>query len=390
MIDNKYTHSKTDSIALSFLIVLSLALAILAYSFGGVDFGVYYAAGRVFLRGGNPYDYGQLVQEIVSTTGKTNNPYYYAPWFTWAISALALLPFGAARILWAALNFAAWFWGLFNLSKLIAWPPIGWRRWGMYLLVTFVFAWGTWGSEQVGILIFLILTIILLLHEQEKLFYMGIWMALLLFKPNITVFPVMALAIWLILRGKWKPVISMTGSLMLMVVLSLLVSPGWYLEFLQPDKVTGLSYTLGGSGTVQILRYTSTLLDWLSAYGIIGNTAYAIYAIAALAGLLVAVQAIYKARSITQLMAVAILVNFALVPYALFYDYPSLVLALFLVNAELSKKTPLVWIQRLMNGLILCSLFIGNNIAYRYWIVVLLLFFAGVSKLVAAGGKVDA
>ena len=390
MIDNKYTHSKTDSIALSFLIVLSLALAILAYSFGGVDFGVYYAAGRVFLRGGNPYDYGQLVQEIVSTTGKTNNPYYYAPWFTWAISPLALLPFGAARILWAALNFAAWFWGLFNLSKLIAWPPIGWRRWGMYLLVTFVFAWGTWGSEQVGILIFLILTIILLLHEQEKLFYMGIWMALLLFKPNITVFPAMALAIWLILRGKWKPVISMTGSLMLMVVLSLLVSPGWYLEFLQPDKVTGLSYTLGGSGTVQILRYTSTLLDWLSAYGIIGNTAYAIYAIAALAGLLVAVQAIYKARSITQLMAVAILVNFALVPYALFYDYPSLVLALFLVNAELSKKTPLVWIQRLMNGLILCSLFIGNNIAYRYWIVVLLLFFAGVSKLVAAGGKVDA
>ena len=51
--------SKTDFIALSFLIVLSLALAILAYSFGGVDFGVCYAAGRVFLQGGNPYDYYQ-------------------------------------------------------------------------------------------------------------------------------------------------------------------------------------------------------------------------------------------------------------------------------------------------------------------------------------------
>ena len=383
-------NSRLDFALFATFVIFSLSLTITAYSFGGVDFSVYYAAGRVFLQGGNPYDYSQLAREIVSSTGATNNPYYYAPWFTWALSPLALLPFEAARILWAVLNFVFWFWGLFNLSKLIAWPPIGWRRWGMYLLVTFVFAWGTWGSEQVGILIFLILTIILLLHEQEKLFYMGIWMALLLFKPNITVLPVMALAIWLILSGKWKPVISMTGSLMLMVVLSLLVSPGWYLEFLQPDKVTGLSYTLGGSGTVQILRYTSTLLDWLSAYGIIGNTAYAIYAIAALAGLLVAVQAIYKARSITQLMAVAILVNFALVPYALFYDYPSLVLALFLVNAELSKKTPLVWIQRLMNGLILCSLFIGNNIAYRYWIVVLLLFFAGVSKLVAAGGKVDA
>lgn len=89
-------------------------------------------------------------------------------------------------------------------------------------------------------------------------------------------------------------------------------------------------------------------------------------------------------------MAVVILVNFALVPYALFYDYPSLVLTLFLVNAELSKRPTLVWIQRLMNGLILCSLFIGNNITYRYWIVGFLLFFAGISKLVGAGRKMEA
>lgn len=382
--------SKTDFIALSFLIVLSLALAILAYSFGGVDFGVYYAVGRVFLQGGNPYDYGQLVKEIVSSTGATNNPYYYAPWFTWAISPLALLPFEAARILWAVLNFAAWFWGLFNLSKLIAWPPISWRRWGMYLLVTFVFAWGTWGSEQVGILIFLILTIILLLYKQEKWLWMGIWMALLLFKPNITAFPVMTLTIWLILRGKWKPVVSMAGSLLLMAGISLLISPGWYLELLQPDKATGLSYTLSESGAVQILRYTTTLTDWLSAYGVVGSVASAIYAIAALAGLLITINIISKTHSIIQLMAAVLLVNFALVPYALFYDYPSLVMVLFLVDAELSKRHTLVWIQRLMNGLILCSLFVGDNIAYRFWIVVLLLFFAVVSKLVAAGGKADA
>ncbi|MBM3181631.1 MAG: DUF2029 domain-containing protein [Chloroflexi bacterium] len=374
-----------DFIALSFLIALSLALAILAYSFGGVDFGVYYAAGRVFLQGGNPYDYSQLVTEIVSSTGAPNNPYYYAPWFTWALTPLALLPFETARILWALLNFIFWFWGLFNLSKLIAWPLIGWRRWGMYLLVTFVFAWGTWGSEQVGVLIFLILTFMTLSLEREKWLSGGIWMALLLFKPNITAFPVIALTVWLILRGKWKPVVSMAGALMLMAVLSLLVSPGWYLELLQPDKVTGLSYTLSESGFVQVQRYTTTMLNWLSAYGIIGITAYAIYAIAALAGLLVAVQAIYKARSITQLMAVVILVNFALVPYALFYDYPSLVLTLFLINAELSTNPKMIWIQGLMNGLVLSSLFVGDNITYRYWIVVVIIFFAILGKVIAAG-----
>jgi len=102
----------------------------------------------------------------------------------------------------------------------------------------------------------------------------------------------------------------------------------------------------------------------------------------------ITIQAINKTHSIVQLMAVVILVNFALVPYALFYDYPSLVLILFLVNAELSKKPMMVWTQRLMNGLILCSLFVGDNIAYRYWIVVLLLFFAGICKIVAAGRKI--
>lgn len=359
---------------LSFLIVVSLSLAVLAYSFGGVDFGVYYAAGRVFVRGGNPYDYSQLIGEIVSSTGETNNPYYYAPWFTWGMSLLALLPYQTARILWAVLNFGLWFRGLFNLSKLIRWPLPGWRRWGMYLYATFVFAWAAWGSEQVGVLIFFILTFVMLSYENGKWLSMGIWMALLLFKPNITAIPLLVLSIWLLLRGRWKPVLSMAASLLMMVSISLVLSPGWYLELLQPDKVTGLSYTLNESGAVEIQRYTTTLMDWLSAYGAAENAAYAVYAVFMLAGILLLARAIYGSRSIVQLMAVAVWVNFALIPYALFYDYPSLTLTLFSINAELSEKPKLVWAQRITNCLILASLFVGNNIAYRYWIVIILLF----------------
>src|SRR5689334_9577461 len=111
---NNIKASKADFAMLSAWVVISFVLAILAYSFGGVDFGVYYAAGRIFLHGGNPYDYSQLVREIVSSTGKTNNPYYYAPWFTWTLVPLALLPFGIARILWAVFNFVSWSWSLFN------------------------------------------------------------------------------------------------------------------------------------------------------------------------------------------------------------------------------------------------------------------------------------
>lgn len=386
MVENAFFHSKMDFTALSFLAVVSLSLAILAYSFGGVDFGVYYAAGRVFLQGGNPYDYSQLVREVVSSTGQANNPYYYAPWFTWGMALLAILPYESARIIWAVINFVSWFWGLFNLSKLIPWPPNGWRRWGMYLLVTFVFAWTAWGSEQVGVLAFLLLTFVILSIEREQWVHGGIWMALLLFKPNITAFPVMALSVWLLLRRRWKPVASMAGTLALMMAVSQLISPGWYHELLQPDKITGLSYTLNEAGEIQVRRITTTLPDWLSAIGIAGNTAHVIYALAVVGGGLAAIRMVNKAPSAVRLMSSVILVNFALVPYALFYDYPPMVIPLFIVNSELAGKSGMGWPQTLMNGLVLYSLFAGDNIAHRYWIVVILLCFILVGRIVAGFG----
>jgi hypothetical protein len=368
-------RTKADFIALAFLSVVSLALAMIAYSFGGVDFSVYYAAGRVMLRGGSPYDYHQLAGQIISSAGKINNPYYYAPWFTWAMLPLAFLPYNMARIFWAVINFILWFCGLFNLNRLVEWPLPGWRRWGMYLLVTFIFAWATWGSEQVGILIFLLITFMISSFEDEKWLAGGLWMALLLFKPNITFFPIMALTFWFIYRRKWRPVLSMVGALILLTVLSFLISPGWYLYLFQTDKLTGLSYTLSQSGTIQTHRYTTTLLGWLSVYGIVGKASGLIYGIAALAGTLMAVWVIYKAQSIFRLMAVILLLNFALVPYALFYDYPSLVLTLFVVNNDLSMEPRMGWMQYLMNGLILVCLFVGINISYRYWMVIVLGFF---------------
>jgi hypothetical protein len=90
---------RLDFAALAAWIMISLILAILAFAQGGVDFGVYYAAAQVALKGGNPYDYGQLAGEIVSAAGKLNNPYYYAPWFTWAMIPFTFLPFTIARLL---------------------------------------------------------------------------------------------------------------------------------------------------------------------------------------------------------------------------------------------------------------------------------------------------
>ena len=190
-----------DFAALILFGAFSLLLAWSAYSTGGVDFNVYYAAARLTLHGGNPYDYSQLAAEIVSVT-EINNPYYYLPWFTWSILPLALLPYQIARAIWFIANVALWFASLFNLQKIIPWPEAGWKRWGMYFFVTLLFAWTTWGFEQVGVLILFLLTMSLLALQKEKWNAAGIWLALLLFKPNITALPVAAILTWYILKKR--------------------------------------------------------------------------------------------------------------------------------------------------------------------------------------------
>lgn len=375
-----FSFTRNEFAAFALFLVTSLSLAWLAYSFGGVDFGVYYAAGRVMLNGGNPYDYNQLAGEIISSTGSLNNPFYYAPWFAWAMSVLALLPYGLARLCWAVINVGLWYGGLFNLSKLIEWPPAGWRRWGAYLFATIVFAWSTWGSEQVGVVILFLATVLLLSHQRSRHVLTGFLMALILFKPNITGLTALALAAWLISRREWKPVISMITSLAGFLVISLLISPGWYLALTQPDKLTGLSYTLSETGAAETLRYASTLPGWLASYGVRGAPAYAIYAFAALLGINFAVCLVKNSKDITALTAFSFLVNFALTPYALFYDYSVLVITLFHLNALLSQRPALIWIQRSMNGLVIASLFVGDNISYRYWIVVIFIL-AGIGLL---------
>jgi len=368
--------SKIDFAMLVVLLIVSLALAAQAFSFGGVDFGVYYAAGRVVLRGGNPYDFQQLAGEIVSSTGELNNPYYYAPWFTWSILPFSILPYAVARIAWAVANFLLWFWGLFKLNKVIAWPPKGWRRWGVYILATFLFAWTTWGFEQVGVLIFFLFTTLLLAIKNDRWDSAGIWLALLLFKPNITAIPVMAITFWFLLRGKRRPVIVMFGVVAAMVLVSLILSPGWYLALLQPDKLIGLSYTLDSSGSVEIVRYNTTLLDWLSAYGMNGTASNMIYSAVILMGIFAAAWVVRKSESIVEVAAVIILVNFAVIPYALFYDYPALVITLFFVNTLfVSTKPSLIWAGRIMNGFVLLNLFVGATISFRYWMVIVLALF---------------
>lgn len=381
-------NSILNFVASVIFIFLSIALAILAYSYGGVDFNVYYAAARVTILGGNPYDFNQLAPQIISSAGEINNPYYYAPWFTWLVIPFSLLPYSIARGAWLFFNFILWLWALFNLSTLMSYPSNGWQKWGIWLLVTFVFAWSTWGSEQVGIIILFLYTLVFLFAQKEKWLTVGICLALILFKPNITAIPVVAMSTWFIVQHKqWKPFVVLLVATSIMLVISLLITHNWYLALLQPDKLQGLSYTLDSTGQTQIQRYTTTLLDWLKIYNINSSISITIYGLVLLFGLIIILWAMKKSTTLIEFSAIAILVNFLVIPYTLFYDYPSLIITLFWGNALFKQKPQYHWIRYSANASIFLALFIGDSVPYRYWIVIILTLFLGLGYFITTFNK---
>ncbi len=373
-----WNYRTVNFFSFSIFAVFSVLLAMFAFSFGGVDFNVYYAAAKVTSQGGNPYDFQQLAPQIVLISGKINNPYYYAPWFTWMVLPFSLFSYPVARILWLIFHFILWLCALHNLTKVINYPQNDWRKWMIWLFVTFVFAWSTWGSEQVGILVFFLFTLILFFYQKENWLMMGTCLSLILFKPNLTALPVGAILIWLVFQRKqWQPLFVMAGTVLLMIVISLFTTPFWYLAFLQRDKLQGLSYTLDSAGIMEIQRYTTTLLDWLKVYGISGNLATCIYVVFILFGIFILIISLKHLKSLSEFIAVAVLINFALVPYTLFYDYSALVITLFSGYALFAKFQKNTWLPYLVNIAILVSLLAGGGISCRYWITIILIIFLG-------------
>ena len=98
-------------------VVFLVYIGIEAYLAYGVDFRGYYAAARVVLNGGDPYDYGQVSQILLDVTGEMgNNPYYYPPWFCLLVVPLALLPFELSSMIWIALTLGVYWLGRGSLS----------------------------------------------------------------------------------------------------------------------------------------------------------------------------------------------------------------------------------------------------------------------------------
>ena len=362
---------RLDFFALACWLGLGLWLAILSFVLYGKDFRGYYAAARVLVSGGNPYDYQQVAPVLLQITGEMgNNPYYYPPWFTWIFLPLVALPFQIARAAWMAFNLVIWNLGLWNVGKIFEWPPQGWRRYLLYSLATFLFARVTWRYEQAGILVFVLLVIAIMAFKNKQWAWLGFWMASLLIKPNITLIVVTGLSLWLMRRRQWQPVLVMVLWLGMLLAISTWITPNWYKPFFEDGFGQGLTVVLDGPNKVVALRINTTLMDWLKTLGIVRQWRVAIYALAAVAGSLVFFITIRYSESFLQVMSVSLLISFALTPYAMQYDNPSLLIVVFWALSVCSSSRMGMRVGVLLAGFIFSVMFWQKNISWAYWIVV--------------------
>lgn len=362
---------RLDFAMLSVWLLMSLLLAMIAFSWFGQDFRGYYAAARVLIAGGNPYDYHQVAPVLLELTGEMgNNPYYYPPWFAWLFVPFLSLPFQVARAAWMILNVILWSIGIWQLGRMIGWPPMGWKRYALFTLTTFSFAWITWRYEQAGILVFVICIALILSIQKQNWIWSGVWLALLLIKPNITLLVVAGISLWLLRNGQWRPVLVMSLTLVLLLSISTIITPDWFQPFTEEGFGRGLTVALDGPDQVVALRINTTFLDWLKVLGVGAGWRASLYGIAIGLAAFLFFWTVYRTRSLLEVISVLLLISHSITPYALQYDYPPLVIALFWGLSRLASSPRALAIGLALAGFVFTVIFWQQNISWAYWMVV--------------------
>jgi hypothetical protein len=366
---------RIEFVALSTWLITGLVLVIISYVQYGEDFRGYYAAATVLLRGGNPYEYQEVAKVLNEFTGRMgNNPYYYPPWFAWIFLPLTALKFEMARIVWLLLNYLLWNFGLIRLNKALSWKLNKWQLYGLFTCATFSFAWITWRYEQAGILVFVILVELIISIQLRRQYWGGLWLALLLIKPNITLIVAAGVGVWLIRNGQKRIVLLAILALVCLTLVSTAITPEWYKPFLEVGFGSGLTSVLDGPDNVVGHRINSTFPDWLAIFGIARQFRYMLYGLYMAVGIVFLFRLIWISQDFLQVVSGSVLASFALTPYALQYDFPALIFILFwCLQASLSRPQR-QWASLLGAGFVFSVIFWQQNISWAYWMIVGLIF----------------
>jgi hypothetical protein len=302
------------------------------------DYVCYWATGKIMLAGQSPYDV-DLQTRIQHAYGWDRQkaglgafdflPYYYPPWFAMLTVALVPLGYRGAQVTWFVLNADLVLVAGYLLRKAVprvpATIPVGAIPIFVFTIVTLLL------GQTTPLILFLIAAAWRLLearHDRTA----GAVLAWLTIKPQLTILVLLGVLLWAARHRRWGVVLGFAATLAVLGLASELVVPGWLPQMLDaPRQTPPPTENFPWIGTTWFLL--------LKSAGFQSWSFWALYALVAVPLLGAVLQAAWdRSRPLHDVIALGLLVACIVAPYGRHYDFPILLIPLFvLMGTRLSE-----------------------------------------------------
>lgn len=224
------------------ILLLIIATSILVWQSGsstllaprsGDDFIEYWAAARLQMKGGNPYDPSELLVEQQSAGWPNNEALimYNPPWTLPLLLPFGLVDYLYGRILWLFVSYliilfaADWFWRFYG-------GPVR-LRWVSWLVgFGFVPALAAIRGGQINPFILLGLLGFIASVHHRRWWLAGAFCFFISLKPQLLHLFWLALLLWAIEHRRWQIVMGAAGAVCLALGIALLMNPQALTQFI--------------------------------------------------------------------------------------------------------------------------------------------------------------
>jgi hypothetical protein len=203
------------------------------------DFVEYWAAGRLTLRGENPYDIDRM-EQLQREAGRTDEGIlmWNPPWTLPLVLPFGLLDVRTAHLVWLGLHFLALgfcadrLWHLYGGAADYRW--VSWA-----LALTFLPCYFALTAGQITPLILLGATLFLHFSERRADVLMGVAAVLVAIKPHISYLFWIALLCWAVRERRWKVLAAGAATGVLLTAIPVAFDPAllqqyWHTFTIQP------------------------------------------------------------------------------------------------------------------------------------------------------------
>jgi hypothetical protein len=230
---------------------------------GANDFFVRWLGGRAYLlEGTNPFDRDIAEDAQRAMFGRLTRPedkdeaYFAYPLYTlYFFWPLSLLPYAWAQAIWMTLlQFM-----LFAVTLLSLWLS-GWRP-PPWLFGVTVF-WGIFfynGARsiilgQFSVLVGLALLAGLLAISRRRFVWAGLFLSVSTIKPQMVFLILLFIMLWALVHRHWRLIFSFGGTVLLLVLSSMLLVPTWPLDFIE-NAIAYSDYVAFGTPLENLLHF---------------------------------------------------------------------------------------------------------------------------------------